>query len=247
MESKQPWLGVLSPEGQRREIPLTENRISIGREGHECDIGLGPDPSSFVSRAHCYLERRHSGWWLTENGKNATLLCRNKEEKEAIHGQILLSDGSTFGMLGLVDEDGTRRYWSLTLHDPGQTKTDPAPLPALPFLRYERNRGTLWRVQGKHAQEIRLTALQLKLIDYMIERNRHAYNAPVLCTSEELLEAIYSEPFPSFREDLNRRKDRLRHLVEDLHRRLEINSKEPKFLVCHQRQGYILYLHPLSR
>lgn len=246
MESKQPWLEVLSPQGQRREIPLTQDRMSIGREGYACDLPLGPDPDSFVSRPHCYLERKHSGWWLTENGKNPTLLRQNEELQE-IRGQVLLSDGNTFCLLGLVDENGTRLYWSLTLHDPGQTHSDPSPLSAPLSLKWDRARGALWRLRGKHAEEIPLTRHEWKLIDYMLERNRCARNAPVLCTNEELLEAAYGEPFSSLAERLAQPEGSLRQIITGLRRKLEVHPGEPKFLVGHRGQGYILYTYPPSR
>ncbi|SRR5579885_2080879 len=246
MESRQPWLEVLSPQGQRQEIPLTQDRISIGREGYQNDLPLGPDPHSFISRSHCYLERRHSGWWLTENGKNATLLRQGKELEE-IHGQVELSDGDTFCILGFVDENGTRQYWSLTLHDPGQTQSDPFPLSAPLSLKWDRARGAVWRLQGKRAEEIRLTSHEWKLIDYMLERNRRACNAPVLCTNEELLEATYGEPLSKLKERLAQPKDSLRHLIEGLRQKLEINPREPKFLVSHRGQGYFLHVFPPLR
>ncbi|MBV9689270.1 MAG: winged helix-turn-helix domain-containing protein [Ktedonobacteraceae bacterium] len=246
MESKQPWLEVLSPEGQRREIPLTQDRMSIGREGYQSDLPLGPDPNSFIFRSHCYLERKHSGWWLTENGKNATLLRQNEELQE-IRGQVLLSDGSTFCLLGLVDENGTRLYWSLTLHDPGQTQSDPFPRSAPLSLKWDRARAALWRLRGKQTEEIQLTTHEWKLIDYIFERNRCARNAPVLCTDEELLVTVYGEPLEKIKERLAQPKDSLRHLIEGLRRKLEVNPQEPRFLVGHRGQGYILYTYLSSR
>ncbi len=245
-ESNQPWLEVLSPQGKRREIPLTQDRMSIGREGYLSDLPLGPDPNSFISRSHCYLERKHSGWWLTENGKNATLLRQNNELEE-IRGQVLLSDGSTFCILGVVDENSARLYWSLTLHDPGQTQSDPSPLSVPLSLKWDRARGTLMRLQGKHSEDIKLTPREWKLIDYMLERNRHACNAPVLCTNDELLVAVYGEPLEKIKGRLAQPKDSLRHFVGGLRQKLEVNPGEPRFLVGHREQGYILYTYPLSR
>lgn len=207
MEPKLPWLEVLSPQAQRREIPLTQNRISIGREGYPSDLPLGPDSHSLISQSHCYLELRHSGWWLTVNGKNATLLCQNGKLKE-IHGQVLLSDESTFCLLGLV-ENNTRLYWSITLHDPGQTQADPSPHSVPLSLKCDRARGTVWCIREKHTEGIELTPNEWKIIDYMLERNQHAHNAPVLCTNEELLEAVYRESFSSLGERLVQPKDNL--------------------------------------
>lgn len=38
MESKQPWLEVLLPQGQHREILLAQDRMSIGREGYSSNL-----------------------------------------------------------------------------------------------------------------------------------------------------------------------------------------------------------------
>lgn len=247
MESKQSWLEVHSPHGCRQEFPLTQDRISIGREEYPNDLPLGPDPDSFISRHHCYLERRHSGWWLIEIGKNATLIRQNEGLRE-MQGQTLLSDGSTFCILGIVSESGMRLYWSITLHDLGETRSDPDRSAASISLRYDLAGRTLSRLQGKHEEEISLTTREKNIIGHMIERNRHARGAPVLCTNEELLVAAYGVSFSSIGDHLAQPKDSLRHLIKGLRGKLEINPQDPKFLVGYRGQGYILFhTYPLSR
>lgn len=246
MEPIQPFLEIYSLDGHYTTFALTQDRVTIGRAGYQNDIPLGPDPDQLISRCHCYLERKQSGWWLIENGKNATALRQNGELREVL-GQELLSDGSVFCILGYVSESGERRHWQITLHDPEETQSDPAPPVASVSLKYDRARGTLFLLRGKQSEEISLTPHEFKIIDYMIERNGHARNAPVVCTNEELLMAAYGRSFSSLEERLAHPKDSLRHLIEGLRRKLEVNPQEPKFLVSHRRQGYILYTYPSSR
>src|SRR5437763_2825306 len=106
----QPFLEIRSPDGDLETFHLTKQRLTIGRKGHQNDIQLGPDPDHFVSRSHCYLERDKLGWWLIENGKNATALSKNGDLEE-LQGRELLTDGSAFCILGYISETGERRHW----------------------------------------------------------------------------------------------------------------------------------------
>ena len=242
MEPKQPFLEICSPSGQHTRFVLTQQRVTIGREGFQNDIPLGPDPDHFVSRSHCYLERDKLGWWLIENGKNATALSKNEDLRE-LQGRELVTDGSVFCILGYISEGGERGYWQITLHDPEKTRSALSPVESV-SLRYDRVGGKLFRIRGKESKEILLTRLEYRLINHMMEQNRHAHDTPVFCTNEELLEAVYGRGYreQTFEPGL----DNLRHLVRGLRRKLEFDAQKPQFLITHPGQGYLLHTYPSS-
>ena len=50
-------------------IPLTGERVTVGRLPEVNDIALQPDPERLVTReAHCTLEREGAHWFLVDGG-----------------------------------------------------------------------------------------------------------------------------------------------------------------------------------
>src|SRR5438874_2362329 len=79
-------LQILSPDGHNRFIPLTAERISLGRSG-AAELSF-PDDGG-LSRQHLVLERDGDGWALRDLGsKNGTMLNGAK-----ITGRIPLKPG----------------------------------------------------------------------------------------------------------------------------------------------------------
>jgi len=78
---------VTSPEGDEREYVLACNQYTVGRAApnHEPDIVLAPDPEGWISRLHCILDLETGKWWVTNHGKNGTLL-RREAPGGGIHG-----------------------------------------------------------------------------------------------------------------------------------------------------------------
>src|SRR5580700_830169 len=65
-------LQILSPDGQNRFVPLTAERISLGRSS-AAELCF-PDDNG-LSRQHLALEREGDGWALRDLGsKNGTML-----------------------------------------------------------------------------------------------------------------------------------------------------------------------------
>jgi DNA-binding response OmpR family regulator len=73
----------------------------------------------------------------------------------------------------------------------------------------------------------------------MDHRNRANGNVPVMCSYEELIEAVWDEHSDRTETDLN-------HLVWGLRKKIGDNSQEPQFLETVSGLGYRLKTQPLQ-
>ncbi len=234
MEEDLPFLDVSGPSGQHFRVDLTKDRITIGRLELFNDVALEPDPQHLITRkVHCSLERDASGWWVVDNGSLNRTFRRRESEIEVVQGRARLEDWNSVLILGKLTESGEPSYWELTFRDPMGTRPS-MQLPVLAYLEYDWIQAKLFRVSGPKRQEIQdLRPQEHKLIRYMDQRNRANGNVPVMCTSEELLAAVWGE------EALHTDTD-LAHLVWELRQKLEPNPKEPRFLETVRGLGYRL-------
>ncbi len=234
MEELLPFLEVSGPSGQHFRVDLTKERITIGRFDLFNDVALEPDPQHLISRkAQCSLERDAAGWWVVDNGSLNRTLRRRESDIQVVQGRAHLEDGDCMLILGALTESGKPSYWELTFRDPLGTRPSPhQPVPA--YLEYDWIQAKLFRVSGTKRQEIQdLRPQEHKLIRYMDQHNRANDNVPVMCTSEELLAAIWGE------EALHTETD-LAHLIYELRKKLEPDPKEPRFLETVRGLGYRL-------
>lgn len=154
-----------------------------------------------------------------------------------VQGRAHLTSGDTIRILGKITEAGVLLYWELTFHDPlGTNKAEHAP--GISYLEYEWIQARLFRVEGSTRLEIAdLRPQEHKLIRYMDQRNRANHHVPVMCTYEELLEALWGD-------DDTRTEAEVSHLVWELRRKLEPNLKEPRYLQTVRGLGYRLVTGP---
>jgi hypothetical protein len=238
LEELLPFLEISGPGGQHFRVDLTKDRVTIGRFDLFNDIALEPDPQHLISRkAQCSLERNASGWWVVDNGSLNRTLRRHESDIEVVQGRAQLEDGDSILILGILTESGKPSYWELTFRDPLGTTRPSMQLPVLAYLEYDWIQAKLFRVSGSKRQEIQdLRPQEHKLIRYMDQRNRANDNVPVMCTSEELLAAVWGE------EALHTETD-LTHLIYELRKKLEPDPKEPRFLETVRGLGYRLDTH----
>ncbi len=86
-----PEILVQSPDGSRQTVPLTTERVSIGRS-RESDIYL---PGEWLSRRHAEIQRRADGFYLVDlKSKNGTQLngARIAEQRLAEGDEIVLGE-----------------------------------------------------------------------------------------------------------------------------------------------------------
>jgi DNA-binding winged helix-turn-helix (wHTH) protein len=232
-----PFLKVHGPDHQESKVDLLKDRITIGRFREFNDVGLEPDPQHLITRkAHCSIERDAEGWWVVDNGSvNRTFLERG-QSIEVVNGRVLLMDEDGIRILGRLTEDGEAVYWVLTFRDP--LKTQPAHheegRSAASYLTYDWIQAKLFKVEGASRREIaNLRPQEHKLIRYMDHRNRTNGHVPVMCSYEELIEAVWGK-------DATQTETEITHLVWELRQKLEPDPKQPHFLQNVPKLGYRL-------
>jgi hypothetical protein len=231
-------LVIVDPEGWQRTVELAGTRVTVGRLREFNDIALEPDPQLLVSRqVHCLIERDGSGWWVVDNGSvNGTFLRAEPTQTLArVQGRAELSDSDRICILGMLTEEGEPRYWTLTFHDPQETKwVNVGALPRPVCLEYDWSQAVLYRVERGQKVEIRgLRPLEHKLVRYMAQRTRANGGVPVLCSYEELIEALWGE-------DATRTPDEVTHLVWGLRQKIEPDRAAPRLLETERGLGYRL-------
>jgi hypothetical protein len=235
MDGQLPYLKVTGPDGQTFEVELTKQRITIGRLAGRNDISLAPDPQQLVTRlVHCALEKTSAGWWVVDNGSVNRTFVSNGKEMNIVEGRTPIGDGEAICILGQLSESGDPIYWQLNFHDPMSTRKLMI-IPPEEYLVYNWVQAKLFRVNHYHREEIdNLRPQEHKLVRYMDQRNRANGYAPVMCTYEELLDAVWGEEaFGHTEADINR-------LVWELRKKIEPDSKEPLFLETVRGLGYRL-------
>lgn len=219
-----PKILVGSPDGTRRsEHELVTERVTIGRAvpGYAPDIVLAPDPQSWISRLHCWLECIDGSWWVVDNGSvNGTLLER-QGQRETVEGRRRVQDRDEILILGyLVDDEPF--WWRLRFDDPfatadapRRTATDDAP-----YVEYRLAEATLSVVaNGERIDIPQLGRNRHKLVRYMARRNAANGGMPVTCTHDELITAVWGPP-ETWRFQKAYTAENLRDLIFELRRKL---------------------------
>lgn len=237
MESLLPYLQVCGPDDRQHRFDLVKERVTVGRFQEFNDVALEPDPQHLVTRkVHCAIERDPEGWWVVDNGSvNRTFLQRG-QIVEVVTGRSPIADGDTIRILGRLIENESPVYWELTFHDPLKTQpVAPDRVPRVsPYLKYDWIQAKLFRFDGVALQEISdLRPQEHKLIRYMDHRNRSNGWVPVMCSYEELIEAVWGK-------DAGQTETEVTHLVWELRQKIELEVKRPQFLQNVPKLGYRL-------
>ncbi len=235
MSDNIPFLQITGPNGQQLKVDIAEEKVTIGRFEEHNDIALQPDPQQLITRVHhCTIERSEGVWWIVDNGSvNKTFLERDGSV-EVVDGKAVIGDLDTVRVLGIITDEGDPLYWEMVFNDPERTQVADI-VSQLAFLRYDWIQAKLMRFDGRTRAEIPgLRPQEHKLIRYMDQRNWANGFVPVMCTYEELIQAIWDDDAYGHTEvDINR-------LVWELRKKIEINQKEPQFLQTVRGMGYRL-------
>jgi hypothetical protein len=233
-----PFLEVHGPENQEARVDLLKDRITIGRFREFNDVGLEPDPQHLVTRkAHCSVERDADGWWVVDNGSVNRTFLEREQSTGVVTGRTLLLDEDNIRILGRLTENGEAIYWTLTFRDPLKTQPanhDVAPIVAAAYLKYDWIQAKLFYIDGASRREITdLRPQEHKLIRYMDHRNRANGQVPVMCSYEELIDAVWGK-------DSSQTETEVTHLVWELRQKIELDPKQPHFLQNVPKLGYRL-------
>ncbi len=250
MNSAYPYLEILQPDDKlkiqkpnasrgliilREFLEQKQNKkwITIGRLDDN-DIVL-PDPQRNVSRKHCFLKLENFDWWLVDEGSsNGTFIRRQNGETEIdarSAEKILLNDKDVILILSKL-EQGEPVFWQLKFRDPDITNQIKK-FQSAAVLEYSLSQEKLFRVNGQGREEIKLNPQERKFIDYMASRNWENNDQPVVCSYEELFQAIWDEPFGRTKSDVTILTCRIRQKIES-------DPGEPKFLSTVRRRGFLL-------
>ena len=194
---------------------LTSGRISIGRAApdNRPDVCLEPDPEQWVSRLHCFLERDGGAWCIQDNATpNGTLVRRGDEAPERVVGPRRLQDGDVICILGSHGPDGPL-YWELAFSDPFSTRQAEPRVATRPLacVEYDSIQAKVYAWDGGRRREIPdLSPKAHTLIRYMAERSKEIGGAPIACTHDELIHAVWGGP-----ETWNHRRSYTRENLRD--------------------------------
>src|SRR6187549_4291457 len=92
---------VSDPAGaDRTTVPLSGERVTVGRLADVNDIALEPDPEHLVTRAeHCVFERTGEVWSVVDGGGvNGTFVRRGSELRQ-VPGRMPLRNGDVVCVL----------------------------------------------------------------------------------------------------------------------------------------------------
>jgi len=241
INSEYPFLEVKKPGGEEyilelEEIIKTKNEqcITIGRS-QDNDLVL-PDPDKKVSRQHCSLERSTGYWWVVdESSSNGTFVQVNGSTTEVDvrkTGRFQLTHGNVILILSQWIEPDQPVFWRLTFRDLQATeRIIEFQLPAQ--FQYSLSQEKLFRVTSIEREEINLRPLERDLIHYMAERNQINDGQPVVCSYEDLIGALWSEPFGKNNNDVTR-------LVWGIRNKIELDSGQSTVLQTIKGRGYLL-------
>jgi FHA domain-containing protein len=230
---------VSGPGVASRTISLTGERATVGRLPDQNEISLHPDPERLVTRvAHCTFEREGNRWFLVDGGSVNGTFVRRGADLQRIKGRMPLHDGDVVSVLASAPQGGERRYFELAFHDVGDSQATRA----VPFdsvadcLRYDTRAARLLLVKAGEQHELPIRAQAHRLVRHMVERNAAAGGSPVLCTHEELMQAVWADEPMHTREELAK-------LVWELRKKLEPFGAE-HLIENERRLGYRLRTCP---
>lgn len=210
---------LFAPDGARMgAFELSDRRVTVGRLEGANDIVLEPDPELLVTRAgHCAFEHDGTSWFVVDGGGVNGTYLRRAGEPIRITARTALRDGDVVCVLAAIEDDGERRYFELAFSGSEDSQaTRRAPVrhaETAACLSYDVNEARLVLVQEGARHEIPIRAQAHRLVRHMVERNAGG-SAPVLCTHDELMRAVWADEPMHTRVELAR-------LVWEIRRKLE--------------------------
>jgi len=198
-----PLLVVHDPDGAERDrVELSGERLVIGRLADVNDISLEPDPDQLVTRkAHCIIRRVGSRWLLADPGSANGTFIRRAGEMSRVSMVVELDDGDTVCIIGRW-ERRKPKYWELVYADRSRTRAVQVGIGS--GLVYEQGPHRLvLHLEGRR-HEISIRPQGHKLVAYVARRNAESTGGPVLCSHDELMEAVWGDERFHTRNDLIR-------------------------------------------
>lgn len=251
MDQLRPKLEIRLDGGDPREVALAAETVTVGRGSSNFtpDLVL-EDPSSWISRRHCIFTQAWGSWWIEDCGSRNGTFIRNGADLKRLTEKTQLSSGDIVCITADADENGPTSAWEIRLVDPSATRTIDGSLtgghpPAVrePCVHWDAD---AMQVEVRGDGEPRLVELRKQgydLIAHMAGRNSESGGDPVVCTIDELLEAVWGD-----REEWDRYRpptpDNLRDLVLSVRKAIEPDVSPPAILENQRGVGYKLHTAP---
>ncbi len=210
-----------------REAVLTKTKYTVGRLP-ENDIEL-PDDLGIITRIeHCILEREASGWWLTDQSTNGTVVQRE--------GQRVAVDSFPLAKVQIGSGDIIYIHtWELAFHDPNRTnplKSFSVQPKSVSRFVFNLSQLTLYKIVQNRQEKVELRPQVRKMFGYMAQKNLENNNQPILCKYNELIHHIWEgDAFGKTNQDINTLASEIRELLTD-----------KSLLETVKREGYILHI-----
>jgi DNA-binding winged helix-turn-helix (wHTH) protein len=237
-----PSLKVLTPDREKYTVCLksliqqggSQQRITVGRN-EDNDLVLA-DRHKMVSRWQFTLEYGNGRWWIAdENSANGTFVRKHNSNSEIdvrMEEAVPLRNGDEILVLGKWTESDQPIFWHLIFCD--LDETIPVKKMQLPAdLEYNLDRQQLFLVTRTERNEVKLSSQERSLIHHMALKNNDNNGQPILCIYQDLIEAIWGDPFGHTSNEVNR-------LVWSIRHKIELDSGEPGFLKTVKGKGYLL-------
>lgn len=231
----QSYLEISGNEKTSVKFTIESDRIIIGRLPDANDISLEPDPQKLVTRyMHCSIEQRKGIYWLIDNAsKNGTFL-KHEQQIQRVQGEARLLNQDIILILAEIDEKDGPQYWEIKFIDPQATE-HAGLYQGKNCLEYDWIQTKLFIWYGSEKREISgLTPQEHKLIRFMDQRNKNNGNVSVMCSFDELIDAVWDE-----NKDTRSQND-VNHLVWSLRKKVEQDPQHPKYLQSIRGMGYRL-------
>lgn len=243
MDNNFPLLDVSPPEGDSYNILFAElappqsvqQKITLGRlENNHISL---PDPHKNISRLHCEFSFQGKEWVISDNySANGTYIQRTGEREDidvrCYEDGFILKEGDTIKILAWLDEDEEPIFWQFTFHDSPTNQI--WGFQGKPKYEYNLSEQQLWRVTRDNKEVIKLAKNQRLLIHHMAQRNNEQCQS-VLCFHDELIKAVWGDPFGHTRNEVNR-------IVWEIRKKIEPDAGEPEILCSEHGQGYRLFV-----
>lgn len=220
-----------------------KKKISIGRISNN-DIVL-PDPQKNISKKHCFLKFYDYDWRIVDKrSTNGTFVLRQDQKPIDVRlepdCQLSLINGDTI-LIPYKFEQDKLYYWKFMFYDPEVTNVEDNFNCFQPTakLGYSLSQEKLFNLTPNSKEEIKLSPKQRKFIHYMVFQNQENNNQPIVCSYEELIEAIWSDTF-------NHSKNDVTLLAWHIRQKIEADSGEPQFLHTVSGRGFLLDIQALK-
>jgi pSer/pThr/pTyr-binding forkhead associated (FHA) protein len=244
-----PSLKILSPDLEESTFCLkswirqgdNRQRITVGRN-EDNDIVLA-DRHKMVSRWQFTLEYSNGRWWIAdEDSANGTFVRKynsNSDIDVRMEEAVPLRNGDEILVVGKWTESDIPVYWHLCFSD--LDETIPVKKMQLPAdLEYNFDRQQLFQVTRQERDEVKLRNQERSLIHYMALKNLENNNQPILCTYDELIEAIWGK---SVGDEPKHTNDEVNHIGWSIRQKIQPNSSDPKFFETVKSKGCLFHVN----